>query len=275
MVTTSSLTHAPTTRFLVFFSISTSILSSILDLKHYLPLKPTPHLWPYLQFSRLLTYQLASTSATEVIVAAALLYQFRVLERIWGSRKYASFILVCWTCLTVLTPLLALVLKALTLGAYNYVPAGPVGIVFAALSAWTDEIPRLYRYKILTRAGDIPADADAKGVVFSDKSTAYLLAAQLAFSQFPYQLLPAGLGWVVGTAWMGELLPAGMGRYRVPGWIVGESRGKETAQFEGLRRRLEEEGSRDGMRTVTSSGARVPEEQRTGLSRLASYFTGS
>lgn len=273
MVTTPSLTHAPTTRFLLFASIGSSILTSLLDLKHYASIKPTPHLWPYLQFSRLLTFQFAYTSATEVLVSAALLYQFRVLERMWGSRKYASFIFITWISLTVLTPLLALMLKLGSLGVYNYIPAGLVGLVFAALAAWTETVPRLYRYKILASASESPENADAKGIIFSDKSTTYLLAGQLALSQFPYQLLPAAIGWIVGSAWMGEMLPAGMGRYRVPGWVVGQSRVKERGQFEGLRRRLEEEGSRDGMRNVTSSGAAMQQEERGVFSRFTGYFT--
>lgn len=273
MVTTPSLTHAPTTRFLLFSSIGSSILTSLLDLKPHAAINPTPHLWPYLQFSRLLTFQLAYTSAVEVLVSAALLYQFRALERLWGSRKYASFIFVSWMCLTALIPLLGISLKLSTFGVYNHIPSGLVGIVFAAMAAWAEEVPRLYRYKILTSASDSPENADAKGVVFSDKSTTYLLATQLALSQFPYQILPAAMGWMVGSAWMGEMLPGGMGRYRVPRWVVGESMVKERGQFEGLRRRLEEEGSRDGMRTVTSSGAAMQQEERGVFSRFTGYFT--
>ena len=273
MVTTPSLTHTPTTRALLYGSIGATILASILDLKAYAPIKPTPHLWPYLQFSRILTFQLAYLSAAEVLISAFLLYQFRSLERLWGARKYASFVLVSWACLTILIPSIALVLKISTFGAYNYIPAGLVGIVYAVMAAWQEEVPRLYRYKILTSAAESPADVDAKGIVLSDKSMTYLLALQLALTQFPYNLLPAAIGWVVGSAWMGELLPAGMGRYRVPPWVVGQSRLKERGQYEGLRRRLEEEGSRDGMRTVTSSGAAMQQEDRSAFSRFTSYFT--
>lgn len=278
MVTTQSLTHAPTTRLLLFTITSTSILTSLLDLKHYLPVSPTPHLWPYLQFSRLLTYQLASTSSTEVLLSAVLLYQFRVLERLWGTRKYTSFLIVTWACLTLLTPLLVLTLKIGTLGWYNYLPAGMTGLVFASLAAYSESVPLLYRYKILTTTNEDVQDPGAKGVLFSDKSTTYFLAAQLALSQFPYGLVPALAGWVVGSAWMGELLPGGMGRYRVPRWLLGESGAKGVGrgqQFEGLRRRLEEEGSRDGMRAVTSAGGMQQEEQRGMLGRFAGYFTGS
>ncbi|KAK7885079.1 hypothetical protein LTR67_010782 [Exophiala xenobiotica] len=258
MVTTSGFTHAPVSRFLILGSIATSVLTSILDIKHLLPIKLTPHLWPYLQFSRLLTFQLSYTSSTELLFSTALFYHFRVLERLWGSRKYASFVAVVFLLNILLLPTITLVLKAASLGVYNYIPAGLATVAFAALSAWSDEIPRLYRYKIVTSTStstDTSTGADGQqqvpGVVFSDKSTTYLLAAQLALSQFPYQLIPAAVGWTIGSAWMGELLPGGLGRWRTPSWIVGEtSKRKERGQYEGLRRRLEEEGSSaDGRRS--------------------------
>lgn len=278
MVTTSGLTHTPVTRAALLASIFLSILTSALDIKYLLPIKPTPHLWPYLQFSRLLTYQTAYTSSTELLFSTALLYQFRVLERLWGSRKYASFLVVVWWVDVLLVPVLCVFLKAVTLGWYDYVPSGLTGLVFACLSAWGDEVPRLYRYKIVTGGGE-ESPGLPKGVVLSDKSTTYLLAAQLALSQFPYNLLPAAVGWTVGSAWTGELLPSGLGRWRVPAWIVGESaKRKERGQFEGLRRRLEEEGSSaDGMRNVSDNmGSRGQESARRGFGRqILGYFTGS
>ncbi|KAK5047871.1 hypothetical protein LTR84_006059 [Exophiala bonariae] len=313
MVTTSGFSHAPVTRFVILLSISTSILSSILDLKHYLPIRPTPHLWPYVQFSRILTFQTAYTSSTELLFSTALLYQFRVLERLWGSRKYASFLFVCFWLNVLILPTLVTVLKLGSLGIYNYLPSGLTAVVYACLSAWADEVPQLYRYKIITAASPGPGgrggrDAVANdegedsgassshlgaaaggrarqlsGIVLSDKSTTYLIAAQVALSQFPYQLLPAAVGWTIGTAWMGELLPGGLGRWRVPNWVVGEtSNSKERGQFEGLRRRLEEEGSSaDGMRNVSDSVGAAAATTSQGNSRrrfggqILGYFTGS
>merc|ERR1711939_971140 len=179
-------------------------------------------------------------------------------------------------------PTITLVLKAASLGVYNYIPAGLATVAFAALSAWRDEIPRLYRYKIVTSTGTgtgtVPDGQQVPGIVFSDKSTTYLLAAQLALSQFPYQLLPAAVGWTIGSAWMGELLPGGLGRWRIPSWIVGEtSKRKERGRYEGLRRRLEEEGSSaDGMRNVSDNVDRVEGSGRRGFGRqILGYFTGS
>ena len=175
-----------------------------------------------------------------------------------------------------LVPTVCLVMKIGTLGSYNYIPSGLVGVVFACLSAWGEEVPRMYRYKVQTGSG--VGGQDPPGVVLSDKSTTYLLASQLALSQFPYQLMPAAVGWMVGSAWMGELLPGRLGRWRVPAWVVGESvKSKERGQFEGMRRRLEEEGSAaDGMRNVSDQQtARGSDERRGFFSQLGGYFTGS
>lgn len=289
MVTTSGFSNTPVSRFLILASVAASVLTSVLDIKYLVPIKPTPHLWPYLQFSRLLTFQTAYTSSTELLFSTALLYQFRVLERLWGSRKYASFVVVCFWLNVVLVPTLCLALKIGSLGVYNYIPSGLTGVVFAGLSVWGDEIPRLYRYKIVTGApttsntGSSAGDelhSQVPGVVLSDKSTTYLLAAQLALSQFPYQLLPAAVGWTIGSAWMGELLPGGLGRWRVPGWMVGESsQRKERGQYEELRRRLEEEGSSaDGMRNVSDNVTIADQASsgRRGFGRqILSYFTSS
>jgi membrane associated rhomboid family serine protease len=295
MVTTSGFSNTPVTRALILGSIAASILASVLDIKHLLAIKPTPHLWPYLQFSRILTFQIAQTSSTELLFSTALLYQFRVLERLWGSRKYASFVAVCFGLNVLLLPTLCVVLKVFTLGVYNYLPSGLTAVVFAALSAWTDEAPRLSRYKIVTSPTDDDDDSlsnaaastasggtgGGSGIVLTDKSTTYLLAAQLALSQFPYQILPALVGWTVGTAWMGELLPGRLNRWRIPRWMVGDPSQSKTArrgQYEGLRRRLEEEGSSaDGMRNVSDNmGAQEEPGGRRGFGRqILGYFTGS
>ena len=82
--------------------------------------------------------------------------------------------------------------------------------------------------------------------MLSDKSLVYLLAGQLALSSFPGSAVAAGVGWMVGVAWRGEWGPGAWGRWRVPGWVVGEKKREAREGFEGLRRRLEGEGSGSG-----------------------------
>lgn len=82
-------TNAPVTRFAVLGLVSASIVASLLDIKHYFYILIDTHIWRYHQFWRLLTYQLCYVNSTEVLFAAMSLYGLRVVERMWGTRKYA------------------------------------------------------------------------------------------------------------------------------------------------------------------------------------------
>jgi hypothetical protein len=137
---------------------------------------------------------------------------------------------------TIITPvLLALVLRPLSFGTLNYLPSGPTAVIFALLAQYHASIPHTFKYRISTTGGSTgrqTATSQDEGnannnskrsltILLSDKSTTYLVAAQLALSQFPASLLPAFVGWAVGTAWRADILP-GSRSWRVPAWIVGE-----------------------------------------------------
>jgi hypothetical protein len=107
-------------------------------------------------------------------------------------------------------------------------------------------VPHTYQYKVALSTGAPANNDDIPGVTFSDKSTKYLMALQLALFQWPGSLLGAGVGWLVGQAWRSELLPAALSRWRVPGWVVGMRGEKSSDRFEGMRRRLESEGASTG-----------------------------
>jgi len=81
--------NAPVSRSLAYGIVAASILASILDVKHYFYIQVDPHLWRYHQLWRIFTYQLCYTNSTEVLFATMTIYNMRVIERLWGSRKYA------------------------------------------------------------------------------------------------------------------------------------------------------------------------------------------
>lgn len=338
---TSGFTSTPATLLLVMTLTTLSLVASITSTKHHLPLRPTPHLYPYLQLHRLLTHQLAYTSSIDLLFSAVLLYHLRVLERLFGTRKFASLVLVSVLCNAVLTPaLVALVVRPLSLGWWDYVPAGATGTVFALVALWGSEVPRLWRWEIvLSPAGggvatqDLaaaaspvrssgtsraqqqqqpppppPATSTVTTLTLSDKATTYLLALQLALTQFPYTILPAMVGYLIGSAWAGDFLPGHMSSWRVPRWVVGEAPllggnkrrpggrgggdggvgagGVERERYESLRRRLEEEGGRggdgDGMRQAAhahgqTAGVAEPSTatgRRPMGTQIADYFRG-
>jgi hypothetical protein len=187
-----------------------------------------------------------------------------------------TFLLSTLPYTTLLPPLiLTLVVRPLSLGRINYLPSGPTATIFALLAQYHTSIPSTYRYTISTSTPSTPTPAASNSassqpnpppqtfkqsltISLSDKSTTYLVAAQLALSQFPYMLLPSVIGWIVGAAWRADVLPlaagSGSSAWRVPGWVVGEEgssfsisrlgrEGEASGGFESLRRRLENEAA--------------------------------
>ncbi|PLB33312.1 protein dscB [Aspergillus candidus] len=301
---TPTLTHTPLTRTLLIYTIASSVLLSILDSKHLASIHISPHFWPYGQFWRALIWQVAGfANSTEALFAALLVYNLRVVERGWGGRKVATFILSTLPYTTLLPPLLlTVVLRPLTLHKLNYLPSGPTATLFALLVQYYVEVPHTVSYRVSTSSSSPsstspstssstnPAtnptedqnqhqqetDNKGMGILLTDKSPVYLVAAQLALSQFPAMFLPALIGWGVGLAWRAEVLPflgssgrrgGGVGGWRVPAWVVGErdsgsrsgfasSRsGGEGGRYEGLRRRLEGEASAVASASSAASAA--------------------
>lgn len=150
---------------------------------------------------------------------------------------------------TIVTPLLlALILRPLSLGTLNYLPSGPTAVIFALLAQYHASIPHTFNYRVSTTTGgnsgrrdtssnEAIGDGNANNnnnnskrsltISLSDKSTTYLVAAQLALSQFPASLLPAFIGWAIGFAWRADVLP-GSRTWRVPAWVLGEKESRRS-----------------------------------------------
>lgn len=84
-----SFTNAPVTRTLVLGLVSSSVAASLFDVKHYFYIDVATHFWTYHQTWRAFIFQLCYTNSAEVLSAVITLYNLRVVERLWGSRKYA------------------------------------------------------------------------------------------------------------------------------------------------------------------------------------------
>lgn len=279
-----SFTNAPVTRTLVVGLVSSSVAASLFDLKHYFYILVDTHIWRYHQPWRALIFQLCYTNSSEVLFAVITLYNMRVVERLWGSRKYAvgllpicclrdkpaylaswqSFLLVSGLLTSVIAPtILIFLLRPLTGGLFNYLPAGPTPIIFAILAQYHAMIPHIYKYRMALTASSSTTTDDAAGLTFSDKSYRYFLALQLALFQWPGSLLGAAVGWVVGYAWRNDLFPSKVITWRLPGWMVGMRTQKRSQEFEGLRRRLEGENAP----SATATGAQGQGEGDAGRRR--------
>ncbi|KAF1834362.1 hypothetical protein BDW02DRAFT_579668 [Decorospora gaudefroyi] len=86
---TSGFTHTPISQLLIFGTVLGALLATITDSRVYFHIQVVPHFWGYGQVWRVGVWQLCFTNSTEVLFAVLTFYQLRVLERLWGSRKFA------------------------------------------------------------------------------------------------------------------------------------------------------------------------------------------
>lgn len=266
----SGFTAASVSWYSFFGIIVSSILVSITDTKYLFHIQLIPHIWRYKQFWRLLIWQSCYNNSTELLFAVMTLYHLRVIERLWGSRKFAvsvnifptsmpyawsacantrcqSFLVTTLPPTLFIPPLILAALRPLTLSTLNILPAGPTPLIFALLAQYYAAIPTVYKYRLLISSSSTDA------ITFSDKSMVYLLAAQLALSSLPGSLIAAGTGWLVGMAWRRDLGPEAWTSWRVPKWLAGGG-GAKGEDFENLRRRLEGESRGSATSTDGAEG---------------------
>ncbi|THX27467.1 hypothetical protein D6D12_05480 [Aureobasidium pullulans] len=265
----SGFSNAPLSKYLVMAVVAASLLASITDSKHLFWIMVKPHISDYRQLWRCMTWPLLYTNSTEVLFSAMTLYQLRIIERLWGSRKFASFLISTLPYTVLLPPLLLIVvIRPLSLFNINYLPAGPTAIIFALLAQYHAAIPYMYKYQLSASDNSSPSTTSS-AINLTSKSTSYLLPLQLALSQLPGSAIVAAVGWLVGYAYRREILP-GAATWRIPDWSAGK---RERERFEGLRRRMEGEAA-------TASGSTRGEENEGGRRRtiggqLLDQFRGS
>jgi hypothetical protein len=177
---------------------------------------------------------------------------------------------------SVASPILVIfVLRPITAGLFNYLPAGPTGLIFAILVQYHAIIPHIYKYRVATSSQAPPGNDEFVGLTFSDKSYRYALALQLALFQWPGSILAAAVGWAVGYFWRNDLLPSAVTRWRLPGWMVGIRTQKSREEFEGLRRRLEGENTSAIATGVAGQEAAEGGRRRTMGQQIIDQFRGT
>ena len=92
----SGFTNAPVTRALVFGTVLAALLASLTDTRYYLPIAVVPHFWSYGQAWRAVTWGWVFTNSTEVLFGVLGFYQLRVVERVWGTRKFLVRFYLAW-----------------------------------------------------------------------------------------------------------------------------------------------------------------------------------
>ncbi|KAF9984418.1 hypothetical protein BGZ65_000420 [Modicella reniformis] len=126
------------------------------------------------------------------------IYHLRVIERLFGPAKYASFLFVSAVVCTFLN--VAILVTGSPLG-LTILPSGPYGVIFSALYQYYTIIPSVYEFKVF-------------GVVFTDKVFTYAPAALLMLSNMPGSIALGASGLLAGAIYRSDF--AGTRRWRFP-----------------------------------------------------------
>lgn len=145
MANPSTFTNAPITKVSI---IGCSLLSFLLsNHQHLLDLPLKPELTRNLQLWRIISHHLVCSDLFDVLLIVTLLWNTSIpIERIFGSTKYASFLIVTIVIGSFLE-LLVLVIGN-QLFDYKSIPSGPFLITFSILYQHQTLIPSLHDYII-------------------------------------------------------------------------------------------------------------------------------
>lgn len=150
---------------------------------------------------RLFTGQVFFSSSSEIVLGALLLYSFRALERLFGSKKFAGFAVF----LLLSSSLVQLAILFSSKDTISSFLPGPYALVFGLFCNYVMDVPRMWRFRVL-------------GFVISDKTLIYLMGLQMFFSQGYKSIYPSVIGLVLGVLVNSPYLP--FRKFRLPSWLV-------------------------------------------------------
>ncbi|XP_055955956.1 ubiquitin-associated domain-containing protein 2 isoform X2 [Patella vulgata] len=179
---------APVSKGLLGTSVVTSIALNI-PLQNYQPyfIYTTQQILQKQQIWRLFTSKLAFLDMKDLFICSLLIYYFRIFERRFGSRKFASYLLGTGLLATLLELLCLYLCQNFLDFDITSVPSGPLCLVFPMFVPYYYDIPRVAMTTIV-------------GVPVTGKTFTYILGLQIASTSAESRLaavcsIVAGLLW--------------------------------------------------------------------------------
>lgn len=185
----SGFRNAPVSKFLLVFFTAISLSVSLAGWKKFV-ITDAMQIVERGQVFRLISHSVCFVSSAELLFGLLLLFSFRIFERLFGSRKYAS--VVVWL------HILSLLVDLLLLFVFGSIGSGPYGVIFGLLAFYYADIPVTSHIRIgPPSAFAVPAPSSSSGeataaaggspgaspshwmIAVSEKALLYLLAAQM------------------------------------------------------------------------------------------------
>ncbi|CAO0792724.1 unnamed protein product [Mucor circinelloides] len=195
----SGFRNAPVTKFLVPVVGSCSALAIACNLKPHMALQLSHLGIENGQVWRLFTSHWAFSSIGTTVVGTWLIYKMKVVERRYGSARYAALVFISFVASTLLQT------SVLAVGSrygFKSIASGSYAILFSILYQYQKMIPASYQVNML-------------GTTLTDKIYVYIAATQLLLSSSSSSVIPSVCGLAIGALYD---MTASVKQWRFPKW---------------------------------------------------------
>lgn len=150
----------PITRFYMITTVVIPVIAAVTDLKYIFLLYFNPFISDYHQYYRYLTFQLSCVNESDVILLVLIWYNFRHLERLFGSYKYLNLLSLLWCYTTVIILFLNMMTNIFIpnlfgVKLWNRLPSGPIPLMLGLYHFYKQYTPKIYNFQILLFAPPI------------------------------------------------------------------------------------------------------------------------
>ncbi|GAA5976655.1 hypothetical protein JCM5350_006711 [Sporobolomyces pararoseus] len=201
----STLVGAPVSKGLILTLCGCSLLAAITTNQHYfnVPFYGHPHIFRDHQFWRFATRLFVWTNTSEVLLCVFIMwYSSLEVERLWGSRKFASFLVVV-AILSSIFEVLALLLFSRS--CLPSLPAGPFALIFAIVYQSHRLVPTLYTFELFHPL-----------LLLNNRYPLYVLSLLLLTSQPPASTILGLCGILASSLYTSNALPLWLRKWTLP-----------------------------------------------------------
>ncbi|GAA5800552.1 hypothetical protein HPULCUR_005988 [Helicostylum pulchrum] len=191
--------NAPVTKFLVPIVGGCSALALAFNAKPQMATQLS-HLTSHGQFWRLFTSHWAFGSIGATVAGTWLIYKMKIVERRYGSSKYAALIFISFVASTLLQT--GALVAGSQLGLIKSIVSGPCAILLSVIYQFQKIVPATYHVGML-------------GFNITDKTYVYIATVQLLLSSSSASIVPCLCGLIVGSVYDNTVIKS----WRFPKWV--------------------------------------------------------
>lgn len=144
----------PITKICMVTTVIVPLIAAVTNVKFLFLAQFDPFVYEYHQYYRYLLFQLGCLNESDVILLVLIWYNFRHLERLFGSYKYLNIISLIWLYTSFIIVFSNMAVNTFIPGLqpgyiWNRLPSGPLPLVLALFHFYKQFTPKIYQFQLL------------------------------------------------------------------------------------------------------------------------------